>query len=66
MSHVETQNVCKSFGSHEVIKGIDLSIDKAQFCALLGPSGCGKSTLLRLIVNRLARLTPDRRAIMTL
>ena len=51
MSHVEIQNARKSFGALEVIKGIDLSVDKGQFCALLGPSGCGKSTLLRMIAG---------------
>ncbi|MBU1176431.1 MAG: ABC transporter ATP-binding protein [Alphaproteobacteria bacterium] len=51
MQHVEIENVHKSFGSVEVIKGIDLSVAKGQFCALLGPSGCGKSTLLRMIAG---------------
>ena len=51
MQHVEIQNVHKSFGSVEVIKGINLSVTEGQFCALLGPSGCGKSTLLRMIAG---------------
>ena len=46
-------NIKKSFGqgdSHvEVLKGIDLSIEKGEFCVLLGPSGSGKSTLLNII-----------------
>ena len=33
----------------EVLKGIDLSIEKGEFCVLLGPSGSGKSTLLNII-----------------
>ena len=41
----------KSFGSFEAIKGVDLTVQKGEFCALLGPSGCGKSTLLRLIAG---------------
>jgi ABC-type sugar transport system ATPase subunit len=41
----------KSFGSFDAIKGVDLTVQKGEFCALLGPSGCGKSTLLRLIAG---------------
>lgn len=45
--------ICKSFGSGEsrvqVLKGIDLQIEKGEFCVLLGPSGSGKSTLLNII-----------------
>lgn len=41
----------KSFGAFEAIKGVDLTVQKGEFCALLGPSGCGKSTLLRLIAG---------------
>jgi multiple sugar transport system ATP-binding protein len=41
----------KSFGSHEVIKGIDLAIADREFVVFVGPSGCGKSTLLRMIAG---------------
>ena len=45
--------ICKSFGGGEnrvqVLKGIDLQIEKGEFCVLLGPSGSGKSTLLNII-----------------
>ena len=50
---LEITEIRKSFGTGdsrvEVLKGIDLSIEKGEFCVLLGPSGSGKSTLLNII-----------------
>lgn len=50
---LEIKNVKKSFGEgesrQEVLKGIDLDINKGEICVLLGPSGSGKSTLLNII-----------------
>ncbi len=51
MSEVELRGVTKRFGALEVIRGIDLQVEKSEFLALLGPSGCGKSTLLRMIAG---------------
>ncbi len=42
-------DVHKSFGCHEVLKGIDAEIAKGQVVCLIGPSGSGKSTLLRCV-----------------
>ncbi|MCF6522381.1 amino acid ABC transporter ATP-binding protein [Streptomyces sp. JJ36] len=53
---VVAEGVRKRFGRHEVLRGIDLTVDTGQVCCLLGPSGSGKSTFLRC-VNRLER--PD-------
>lgn len=49
MARVRLEGIRKSFGSLEVIKGIDLEIEDGEFCVFVGPSGCGKSTLLRMI-----------------
>ena len=48
---IELLNVCKSFDDNEVLKNINLYIDKNEFVTLLGPSGCGKSTILRIIAG---------------
>ncbi|MBD9445005.1 MULTISPECIES: ABC transporter ATP-binding protein [unclassified Rhizobium] len=49
MTSVVLEKVRKSFGSLEVMKGVDLTVDAGEFCVFVGPSGCGKSTLLRII-----------------
>ncbi|MCO6187682.1 ABC transporter ATP-binding protein [Rhizobium sp. L1K21] len=51
MADVELKKLKKSFGSVDVIHGVDLSIKSGEFCVFVGPSGCGKSTLLRLIAG---------------
>ena len=47
--YIEFEDIHKSFGKNEVLKGINLGVDKGQLVTLLGPSGCGKSTLLRCL-----------------
>lgn len=43
------KNICKSFNGHEVLKGIDLKINKGDVVTIIGPSGTGKTTLLRCV-----------------
>ena len=51
MASVDISQVRKSFGSTEVIHGVDVEIPDGEFVVLVGPSGCGKSTLLRLVAG---------------
>ncbi|GLS86192.1 sugar ABC transporter ATP-binding protein [Cypionkella aquatica] len=51
MGALTLSNVTKSFGTTDVIKGVDLQVEDGEFCVFVGPSGCGKSTLLRMIAG---------------
>jgi ABC-type sugar transport systems, ATPase components len=51
MSSLSLKGIRKSYGSVEVIKGVDLDIKSKEFVVFVGPSGCGKSTLLRMIAG---------------
>src|SRR3569623_2135016 len=51
MAELQLRNVRKSFGTVDVIKGVDLTIKSGEFMVFVGPSGCGKSTLLRLVAG---------------
>ena len=46
---IQTEGITKSFGSLQVLKGIDLTIDEGEIVAIVGPSGAGKTTLLQII-----------------
>ncbi|WP_306366198.1 amino acid ABC transporter ATP-binding protein [Nocardiopsis sp. CC223A] len=56
---VVAENVHKSFGRLEVLKGIDLQVERGEVMCIIGPSGSGKSTFLRC-VNHLEKLTAGR------
>ena len=49
MAELAVRDLRKSFGDHEVLKGISFQVESGKFLSLLGPSGCGKSTILRII-----------------
>ncbi len=51
MARLKIDNLRKSYGPVEVLKGIDLEIEDGGFLVLVGPSGCGKSTLLNCIAG---------------
>ena len=59
MSSLKLENVHKSFGEHEVLRGIDLDVAEHEVVCLIGASGSGKSTLLRC-VNLLESLDAGR------
>ena len=46
---LKIENIKKSFGTQQVLKGLSFEVEKGEFFFLLGSSGCGKSTLLRII-----------------
>lgn len=56
---IKLEKVCKSFGTLEVLRDIDLEIKQGEVVCIIGPSGSGKSTLLRSL-NHLERITSGR------
>jgi len=51
MAFLEIKNLTKSFGKVEVLKGIDITLEKGQVLSIIGSSGSGKTTLLRCLNN---------------
>ncbi|WAP50911.1 amino acid ABC transporter ATP-binding protein [Arthrobacter sp. ATA002] len=56
MNKIETRGLRKSYGSNEVLKGLDVSIGEGEVVCVIGPSGSGKSTFLRCL-NKLEDIT---------
>ncbi len=56
---LRTEDLCKSFGSLEVLKNINLSVRKGEVICIIGPSGAGKSTYLRSL-NQLEKITSGK------
>ena len=46
---IKISGLCKSFGKHEVLKNLNLTLEDNGVYCLMGPSGMGKTTLLRII-----------------
>ena len=59
MSIVKTENICKSFGSVEVLKNVSLTVEPGEVVVIIGPSGAGKSTYLRSL-NHLEKPTSGK------
>ena len=46
---IKLEGITKSFGSLQVLKGIDLEINKGEIVSIVGPSGAGKTTMLQIM-----------------
>ena len=51
VNSVVLTNVTKSYDGTQILKSIDMELEKGKFYTLLGPSGCGKTTILRIIAG---------------
>lgn len=45
------ENLSKSFGASEVLRGVSFTVKEGEFLSILGPSGCGKTTILRILIG---------------
>ena len=59
MSIIKTENICKSFGSVDVLKNVSLTVEPGEVVVIIGPSGAGKSTHLRSL-NHLEKPTSGK------
>ena len=49
MSLIETVDLCQRYGERDILKNVNIRVDRGEVFALIGPTGAGKTTLLRLI-----------------
>ena len=56
---LDAQGIHKSYGTHEVLRGVDLLVEPGQILGLLGRNGAGKSTRLIMILCGYAKPTPE-------
>ena len=49
MSFIETRDLCQRYGERDILKNVNLRVDRGEVFALIGPTGAGKTTLLRLV-----------------
>jgi ABC-2 type transport system ATP-binding protein len=54
MMMIKTRGLCKSFGNHMVLDGIDLDVAEGTVFALLGPNGAGKTTVVQILSTLIA------------
>ena len=50
---IKVDDVCKDYGTNQVVKHLNMEIHEGEFLTMLGPSGCGKTTTLRMEYMRL-------------
>jgi ABC-2 type transport system ATP-binding protein len=62
MNVLEARGICKSFGRHQVLAGVDLAVAAGEMVAVVGENGSGKSTLLRILAGD---LRPDAGSVLT-
>jgi len=58
-AEIEVQNLVKTFGKHEAVKGVSFTIGKGEIFGLLGPNGAGKSTIINMMCGYLAPTSGD-------
>ena len=58
---LKVENFDAYFGTHQILKNINMTVPKNKVVAMMGPSGCGKTTFIRCI-NRMHELNPDAKA----